>query len=231
MTAERPVPPGWESRARLYPIGGGDGVILRRTVARIADAIGGLDSAGPNQASYEAFVFSYDDETWRKGAADQLYSCALTGLALLDCLGVESPQTDTPYRPRMGSAVTAVKQAGIDLGAWVDATGPDAPLPTGPFVALVGDNGKGGQEHVLIGLDGLDEDDECYAVEGGQLSQHGAGYRINKAVYEFDRRDGRSIWARRIAPQANPWRRLMGYIDLEACVFSQRATLPAEQGA
>lgn len=226
---DRPVPDGWESRARLYPVGGvpgGDAVILQRAVQAIADAVDGLDSAGGSAPSYEAFVFSYDAETWRKGAADQLYSCALVGLAVLDCLGVESPQTDTPYQPRMGSAVSAVVQAGRDLGAWVDTTAIDAELPSGPFIALVGDNGKGGPEHVLVGLDGLDDDGECYVFEGGQLSLHGKGYRISKGVYEFERRESKSVWARRIAPKTNPWRELRGYIDLTACVFSQRATLP-----
>lgn len=227
MTAERPVPLGWSSRERLYPVGGvpgGDGVILRRAVQRIADAIDGLDSCAGNAPQYEAFVFSYDPAAWRQGAADQLYSCALVGLAVLDCLGLEAPQTDTPYRPRMGQAVAAVKQAGLDVGAWVDTTAIDAQLPTGPFIGLVGNNAAEGPEHVLVGLDGLDDDLECYVVEGGQLSKLGKGYRVAKGVYELERRDPKNVWARRIGEPR--WRRLRGYIDLESCVFSQRATLP-----
>lgn len=229
--ADRPVPPGWESRERLYPVGGvpgGDGVILRRTVQRIADAIDGLDSCAGNAPQYEAFTFSYDAAAWRAGAADQLYSCALVGLAVLDCLGVEDPGTDSPYQPRMGQAVAAVKNTGLHLGAWVDTTEIDATLPAGPFVGLVGDNGKEGPEHVLVGLDGLDDDLECYVVEGGQLSKHGKGFRIAKGVYEFERRDPKSVWARRIGEPR--WRRLRGYIDLEACLFTQRATVPSEDG-
>lgn len=229
MTAERPVPDGWETRERLLPVGAFGDAVLVRAVQKIADAIDGLDSAGPNAPSYEAFVFSYDEPSWRRGAADQLYSCALTGLALLDCLGVELPETDTPYRPRMGAAVSAVVEAGRELGAWVDTTAIDAELPTGPFVALVGNNKGEGPEHVLIGLDGLDDDLECHVVEGGQLSTHGKGYRISKGVYEFERRDDVSVWARRIAPASNPWRRLRGYIDLSRCLLTQRATLPVDQ--
>lgn len=231
--AERPVPPGWMSRERLYPVGGvpgGDGVLLRRTVQRIADAIDGLDSCAGNAPAYEAFTFAYDPAAWRAGAADQLYSCALVGLAVLDCLGVEGPETDTPYRPRMGQAVAAVKNAGLDLHAWVDTTAIDAALPTGPFVGLVGNNAGEGQEHVIVGLDGLDDDGECRVVEGGQLSTHGKGFRIAKGFYKFERRDDVSVWARRISPSPNPWRRLRGYIDLEACSFTQRATVPVEDG-
>lgn len=231
--AERPVPPGWMSRERLYPVGGvpgGDGVLLRRTVQRIADAIDGLDSCAGNAPAYEAFTFAYDPAAWRAGAADQLYSCALVGLAVLDCLGVEGPETDTPYRPRMGQAVAAVKNAGLDLHAWVDTTAIDAALPTGPFVGLVGNNAAEGPEHVIVGLDGLDDDLECYVVEGGQLTavKGAKGFRIAKGVYEFERRDPKNVWARRIGEPR--WRRLRGYIDLEACSFTQRATVPVEDG-
>ncbi|MBP9863232.1 MAG: hypothetical protein KBD62_35125 [Kofleriaceae bacterium] len=229
--AERPVPPGWTSRERLYPVGGvpgGDGAILRSFVAGFADRVDGLDSAGPNAATYEELLFAYDDPAWRKRAADELYSCARLGCVLLDCAGADVPLLRLPYQPRMGQAVADVVAAGRALGAWVDTTVAGAELPTGPFVGLVGNNAGEGQEHVIVGLDGLDDDGECRVVEGGQLSTHGKGFRIAKGFYEFERRDDVSVWARRISPSPNPWRRLRGYIDLEACLFTQRATVPED---
>ena len=217
---DRPVPEGWTTRERLLPVGAPtfvDGRVLANACDAIADEIDGYDSSGPNAAQYEALVFSYDDATWRKGAADQLYSCALTGCALLDCFGAETPGTDTPYRPRMGSAVGAVKQAGKDLGAWITKGDPHA----SPSIILVGDNtGKHGFEHVIIWTG-------SQWVEGGQMSLHGKGYRISKAVYESqERSDG--FWMRRVSPNPNAWRKVMGWIDLSLCSWTQRATLPED---
>lgn len=236
MTAERPVPPGWTSRPQLYPVGGapgGDAAILRDTLQRIATAIDGLDSAHPSaaaQRAYEAFVLAHDADPWRRGGADQLSSCALVALAILECLGAASPVLGVPYQPRMGRAVADVVQVGRELGAWVDTTLPGASLPTGPFVALVGNNGSEGLEHVFVALDGLDDDGECPVVEGGQASQYAAGYRVARGFYEIERRDDVSAWARRFSPSPGKPRRLRGYIDLEACLFTQRATVPEESG-
>lgn len=232
---ERPCPEGWERRERLYPVGsvpGGEAAILKDALERIATAIDGLDSASPDQSvqrAYEAFVLPHDDEKWRVRAADDFYSCALVGVSLVDCLGGEGLGADEPYEHRVGRAVTDFKQLGKDLGGWVDTTIAGAPLPTGPFVGLVGNNGNEGAEHVFVGLDGLDDDQECHVVEGGQpTATPGAkGYRIARGVYDFEARAPGQIWARRIAPKASAWRRLRGYVDLTACAFDGPVTLPA----
>lgn len=229
---ERPCPPGWEQRERLYPVGsvpGGEAAILRDALERIAGAIDGLDSASPDaaiQRVYEAFVLPHDADPWRRAGADQLSSCALVGLSVLECLGAQASTIGIPYAPRLGRAVADVVQAGRELGAWVDATRADAPLPSAPFVALIGDNGAGGLEHVFIGLDGLDKDGEVRVVEGGQASQHAAGYRIATGVYQVQARAPGQVWARRISPRASAWRRLRGYVDMSAVAFDGPATLP-----
>lgn len=234
--AERPVPTGWTSRERLYPVGGvpgGDGAVLRDALSRLAEATDGLDSADPKldrQRAYEAYVLPHDADPWRRAGADQLSSCALYGLSVLECLGARASTIGLPYQPRMGQAVADVVKAGLELGAWVDTTLPDAPLPSGPFVALVGNNASEGLEHVLIGLDGLDDDGECPAIEGGQPSLYAAGQRIVRGFYQVERRDDVSVWARRFSPSPNKPRRLRGYIDLEAVAFAGRAVLPAETG-
>ena len=213
---DRPVPEGWTTRERLLPIGGFSDLVLRAACDAVADEIDCYDSCDPaTEAKYEALLFSYDSEAWRKAASDQLYSCALTGLALLDCFGAETPGTDAPYRPRMGQAVSAVKQAGIDVGAWLSKGDPHA----NPSIILVGDNtAKHGIEHVIIWTG-------SQWVEGGQLSRHGKGFRISKAVYEVQERpDG--TWMRRTSPNPNAWRKVMGWIDLSLCSWTQRATLP-----
>lgn len=229
---ERPCPPGWEQRERLIPIGsapGGDEAILRDALGRIAKGIDGLDSASPDaaiQRAYEAFVLPHDADPWRRAGADQLSSCALVALSVLECLGATATTIGIPYAPRLGRAVADVVQAGRELGAWVDATRADAPSPSGPFVALIGDNGAGGLEHVFIGLDGLDKDGEVRVVEGGQASLYAAGYRIATGVYQVQTRAPGQVWARRISPKASAWRRLRGYVDLSACAFDGPATLP-----
>ena len=229
----RAVPPGWEQRERLYPVGsapGGDEAILRDALGRIAKGIDGLDSASPSpsvQRAYEAFVLPHDADPWRRAGADQLSSCALVGLSVMECLGARASTIGIPYAPRLGRAVADVVQAGRELGAWVDATQADAPSPSGPFVALIGDNGAGGLEHVFIGLDGLDKDGEARVVEGGQASLHAAGYRIATGVYQVQTRGPGNTWARRISPRASAWRRLRGYVDLSAVDFSGAVTLPA----
>ena len=229
---ERPCPDGWERRERLYPVGsapGGEAAILRDALDRIAGAIDGLDSASPSpaiQRAYEAFVLPHDADPWRRAGADQLSSCALVGLSVLECLGARASTIGVPYAPRLGRAVADVVQAGRDLGAWVDATRADAPLPSAPFVALIGDNGAGGLEHVFIGLDGLDKDGEVRVVEGGQASLYAAGYRIATGVYQVQTRAPGQTWARRVAPKASAWRRLRGYVDLSAVDFSGTVTLP-----
>lgn len=231
---ERPCPPGWEQRERLYPVGsapGGEAAILRDALERIAKGIDGLDSASPSpsvQRAYEAFVLPHDADPWRRAGADQLSSCALVALSVLECLGAQATTIGIPYAPRLGRAVADVVQAGRELGAWVDSTRADAPLPSAPIVALIGDNGAGGLEHVFIGLDGLDKDGEVRVVEGGQASLYAAGYRIATGVYQVQTRAPGQTWCRRIAPKANTWRRLRGYVDLTRCAFTQRATLPVE---
>lgn len=213
---ERPFPEGWTQRDRLLPIGGFSDLVLCSACDAFADEVDGYDSCDPaTEAKYEALLFSYDNATWRKAAADQLYSCALTGLALLDCFGAETPGTDTPYRPRMGQAVGAVKQAGKDLGGWTTAGDPHA----NPSIILVGDNTAAhGAEHVIIWTG-------SQWVEGGQVSERGKGYRISKAVYQTTpRADG--FWMRRSSPNPNSWRKVMGWIDLTLCLWTQRATLP-----
>jgi len=229
MTGERPVPLGWSSRPQLYPVGGvpgGDGVILRRAVQSIADRVDGYDSGNPaTERLYEAFVFSYDPDAVRRAMADSMYACALVSGALCDCLGAEGAGADSAYAGRIGRAVTDVKQLGIDTGAWVDMTEIDAPLPSGPACVLMGDNGpKNGAEHWENLLEGLDEDGEAHTFGGGRKTAK--GYGISKAVYQFERRDPKGVLARAIAPGASAWRRVMGYINLEACQFTQRATLP-----
>lgn len=230
MTAERPVPAGWVSRPSLYPVGGapgGDAAILRDTVQRIADEMDGAFSGDPQtERKLEAFLFSYDKPATAKAMADAMYNCALTSGALCDCLGAVGTGADSAYAKRIGHAVADVKQLGIDMGAWVDLTVVDAPLPSGPACVLMGDNGRQGAEHWENLLEGVDDDGEAHTFGGGRKTAK--GYGITKAVYQFERRDPKSVWARRIAPTADPWRRVMGYIDLEACVFSQRATVPAE---
>lgn len=234
--AERPVPPGWESRERLYPVGGvpgGDGVILRDVLDRIAGKVADLDSAHPQaaiQRAYEAFILAHDADPWRRAGADQLSSCALVALAVLECLGASSPVLGLPYQRRMGRAVADVVQVGKEQGAWVDTTLPGALLPDGPFIALVGNNAGEGAEHIFIGLEGVDGDGECPVVEGGQPSIYAAGQRIARGFYDLTRRDDVSVWARRFSPNPGKERRLRGYIDLEACLFTQRATVPSEDG-
>lgn len=229
---ERPCPPGWEQRERLYPVGsapGGGEAILRDALERIAGAIDGLDSASPSpsvQRAYEAFVLPHDADPWRRAGADQLSSCALVALSVLECLGAQATTIGIPYAPRLGRAVADVAQAGRELGAWVDSTGADAPLPFGPFVALIGDNGGGGLEHVFVGLNGLDKDGEARVVEGGQASLYAAGYRIATSVYQVQTRAPGQTWARRVAPKASAWRRLRGYVDLSAVDFSGPVMLP-----
>lgn len=241
---ERPVPPGWESRSRLLPVGGSSVVnegILRQALRSIADAIDGLDSASPNadcERAYGDFCYAYDREAWRPIASDDLSACVILVYAILDCLGCESPPTDTGYEPRMGRAVTELVAMGADFNAWLrsvgredawhDTTRPDATLPTGPFVALVGNNGSEGAEHGFVGLDGLDEGGECPVVEGGQASLFGKGYRISKATYDFEVRSPGDVWARRWTPNPGKWRRLRGYLDLAALPLTQACVLPAE---
>lgn len=228
---ERPCPEGWEQRDRLIPIGAPELVavqILTEAVQRIADKVDGLDSADTNHAEYEAFCFPYDKAAWAAIAADQLSSCAVFGLAVADCLGVDAPKSDKPYAPQLGLAVANVVTMGRQQNAWVDCTVAGAEMPSGPFIALVGNNAGEGYEHVFVGLDGLDDDNECRVVEGGQVSLKGKGYRIAKGVYDFETRAPGQTWCRRIAPKANSWRRLRGYVDLTRCRFDQRATLPVE---
>lgn len=212
---DRPVPEGWTTRERLLPIGGFSDLVLRSACDAVADEIDGYDSAGPNAAKYEAFVFSYDSEAWRRVNADLLYSCALTGAALADCFGAEGTGADSAYAKRNGRAVTDLKQLGVDMGAWVSKGDPHA----SPSIILVGDNtAKNGIEHVIIWTG-------SQWVEGGQVSLHGKGFRISKAVYETEARaDG--VWMRRTSPNPNGWRKVMGWIDLSLCLWTQRATLP-----
>lgn len=230
--AERPVPPGWESRPQLYPVGGvpgGDGVILRDVCSRVANRMHGCFSGDPaTERQLEAFLFSYDEDATRRAMADSMYNCALASGALCDCLGAEGTGADSPYAKRGGMAVADVKKLGIAMGAWVDMTAIDAPLPAGPACVLMGDNGAQGAEHWENTLDGIDDDGEVHTFGGGRKTAK--GYGISKAVYQFERRDPKSVWARQIAPTATPWRRVMGYIDLEACLFTQRATVPSEDG-
>lgn len=216
---ERPVPEGWTTRERLLPVGAPtfvDEQVLANACDAIADEIDGYDSCDPaTSAKYRAFVFSYDSEAWRRVNADLLYSCALTGAALCDCFGAEGMGADSAYAKRNGRAVTDLKQLGVDMGAWVSKGDPHA----NPSIILVGDNtAKNGVEHVIIWTG-------SQWVEGGQVSHHGKGFRISKAVYETDARaDG--VWMRRTSPNPNGWRKVMGWIDLSLCLWTQRATLP-----
>lgn len=242
MTAERPVPPGWERAGRLVTPGSPSFVIegrIRDALRRIADATDGLDSCGTpaQQEAYRRFVFPYDAEAWGRIASDQLSACALVGAAVLDCLGYESEQTDTGYQQRVGRAVSDLVQLGIEADrwlesvsrpeAWVDLTSPHAELPDGPFVGLCGNNAGEGLEHVFVGLEGVDEGRDCPIVEGGQLSKIGKGFRIARGVYHFDVRAPGNVWVRRTAPSANAFRRLRAVLLLDRLPYTQEATLPA----
>lgn len=235
---ERPVPEGWETRDRLYPVGAPTFVceqILADAVCSLADAIDGLDSAGKNAGAYEDFCFGLDRAAWRPRAADDLSACVIVIFRVLDCCGYDSSQTDTAYEPRMGKAVIEFGELGREVNAWlksvdreaawVDCTKPDAPLPTGPCVALVGDNKSEGAEHGFICLDATMR----RVVEGGQASLFGRGFRISKAVYEYETRGPGQIWARRVSPKPNKWRRLRAYIDLNALPFVGPTCLPAKR--
>lgn len=242
--SERPCPPGWETRSRLLPVGGPSFVnegILRQSLRAIADKVDGLDSASPQpecQQAYEDFCFAYDRPAWRPIAADDLSACVIVCFAVLDCLGCEMPATDTPYEPRMGRAVTELVDLGADFNrwlqsvgredAWHDTTQPRADLPSGPAVALVGNNGSEGAEHGFVMLDGLDEDGEAPVLEGGQASLFGRGYRISKARYDFETRAPGQVWARRLSPNPSAWRRLRGWLDLAALPYTQACVLPVE---
>lgn len=241
MSEERPVPEGWESRSRLYGVGtANDDAILADAVERIAIATDGLDSAGETAAAYEAFNFPYDDARWAVAAADQLSSCAIYGLQVLDCLGYEAPQTDTPYQPRLGRAVTDVVQLGVEVNAWLasvgrrlawhgtTAPGSEIDLPTGPHLALVGNNAGEGLEHVFVGLSGPSHllGGAIPVSEGGQPSKRGRGYSIQRSRYELIQRGPGQLWARRVGSVGNG-RRLRGWLDIGALPLTQRCVLPA----
>ena len=112
---DRPVPEGWTTRERLYPIGAPTFVceeMLSRALEALANATDGLDSEGDNAKAYEDFCYRFDRPTWRPIAADDLSACIVYLYAVLGCLGYESPQTTTPYEPRMGKAVIEFGQLG-----------------------------------------------------------------------------------------------------------------------
>lgn len=244
---ERPVPEGWATRERLCPIAAPSAVcdaILSQELHAIADAVDGLDSEDPDparQRRYEDFCFPYDKPASRPRLADDLSACVIVVFAVLDCLGYDSPQTDTAYHPRLGRAVADLVTLAKNLDAWLrevgrerawhDATvpGSEATLPRGPFVALIGNNGSEGAEHGLVGLEGLDDDLVAPTLEGGLLTRYPkgkGGYRIQKCAVELQIRGPGNVWVRRISPAANAWRRLRGWLDLMQVPFTQRATLP-----
>lgn len=204
--------------------------LLDDALERLATGIDGLDSAGKNATSFERFVYAYDDPAWARLAADELSSCSIAGLAVLDCLGYESPQTDTPYCPRLGRAVSDLVTLALEINRWLaevgrapgwfDTTQADTPLPSGPYVALIGNNAGEGLEHVFVGL-GAER-----IVEGGQASLFGRGYRINRGSYALDVRKPGHVWAHRTTPNPGRSRRLRGYLDLRALPFTQATTLP-----
>lgn len=236
QVTERTVLPGWVVRERLYPVGAPTFVceqLLADAVCAIGDATDGLDSEGPNAGLYETFCYGLDRPAWRARAADDLSACVIVIFRVLDCCGYDSPQTDTPYEPRMGRAVIEFGQLGREVNAWlksvdreaawIDMTKPGAPMPTGPCVALFGDNGAEGAEHGVVFFDGTMRG----GFEGGQASIHGRGYRISKAIYEYESRGPGQIWGRRVSPNPNRWRRLRSVIDLNALPFTGPTCLPA----
>ena len=103
-------------------------------------------------------------------------------------------------------------------------TTPGAPLPGGPALVLVGNNGDEGAEHGFLWLN------RGNAIEGGQVTRFpkkkGKGYRISKAGYEFEMRAPDSIWARRVTPNLNAWRRIRAYVSLDALPFTGPTCLP-----
>lgn len=244
MSTERPLAPGWERVGRLCPIGAPSFVCeerLRTALRLIAGRIDGLDSAGKNQDEYRAFTFAYDDVAWGTVASDQLSACSLVGLAVLDCLGAESDETDTGYQKRIGRAVSDLVNLGLkedvwlaSVGrpeAWVDMTLPDAQLPDGPFLGLCGNNRGEGLEHVFVGLEGVDEDGDAPVVEGGRASTKGAGFAIGTGIYSFEVRAPGHVWVRRVSAPSSSFRRLRAVLLLEHVAFTQDATLPAETPA
>lgn len=233
----RPVSDGWlRTEAPLSPDA------LDDAVQRIAAAVGSLDSNGPTSDAYRAFVFPYDDARWGAIASDQLSSCALVGLAVLDCLGCVSRETDAPYHPRMGQAVSALVRLGLAENAvraaqglspaWMDATVAGCPAPEGPHIALVGNNANEGLEHVYVALSGvgIGGGETCGVIEGGQPSARGRGFRIARARYRLDQRAPNAIWASRPAT-ASRARRLRGYLELSRVDYADPAVLPVTPGA
>lgn len=206
---------------------------LAQVLGRLAGGIAGLSSNGPSSEAYRRFVFPYDVAAWGRIASDQLSSCALVGLAVLDCLGYEARETDAPYQPRMGRAVADFVRIGLaanarraTLGAtpaWHDVTRAGCPLPEGPHIALVGNNASEGPEHVYVALSGAGLEEAFEVVEGGQLNASGGGFRIARSRYTLVRRSADQVWAGRLGAGK---RRLRGFLELARLVYPATISMP-----
>ncbi len=115
-TVPRPFLEGWAPTG-VHSFDIGD---LRERAGDFYRSHESLRSSGKTEREYERLIFPFDTETFRRQAADEMFSCALRFQAGLRGFGVEHALLSVPYATRPRKAVQDAATIARELGALVE---------------------------------------------------------------------------------------------------------------
>lgn len=192
---------------------------LRGRVGEFYRSHEGWRSSGDTESLYESFLFPHDRPAWRRSAADGMWSCALTFLAVCRHLGVRHAALDGPYERRVGKAMSDVESVARSLGALV--IGP----AVASYVPQAGDamlSGVGDSLHCSCLAEVVDGY-RLVAIDGGQGGRGSMAIERNEYELHHGAKSAivRSVEAPRHSPSApGPPRPVRSFVDLWAIVIN-----------